>query len=151
MLKRYFGARRNLLINPKFQLRFVFENLITAMVVVGVFYAANFYFFWEIARNAKAAGLPADHIFFEFIDSQNSLMTNIFFVAAIFLVLLIAIRGILLSHRIAGPLYRLNKHMRQIADGQTKDAVHFRKKDFFAELADSYNDQLNYLLSDRKD
>ena len=55
--------------------------------------------------------------------------------------------GVILSHRIAGPLYRLNRHMLRVAKGDEMGEVSFRKGDFFIELSDSYNAQYKALKS----
>lgn len=47
--------------------------------------------------------------------------------------------GILFSHRIAGPVYRINKQLQNDVKAQNMNLVTFRKKDFFPELAGSYN------------
>lgn len=65
-------------------------------------------------------------------------------------VLVLVLGGIVLSHRVAGPLYRLNVHMKEIAEGKTQGKVKFRNKDFFLELADSFNEQLAYLQKEQK-
>jgi methyl-accepting chemotaxis protein len=50
--------------------------------------------------------------------------------------------GIRYSHRIAGPLYRLDSKMRRIAEGEAPSPVSFRRKDQFLQLADSFNAML---------
>jgi hypothetical protein len=43
---------------------------------------------------------------------------------------------------VAGPLYRLRKHLSAVARGETHSDVRFRKGDFFPEVADAYNLQM---------
>jgi len=54
-------------------------------------------------------------------------------------VLLIFIVCIFFSHKIAGPLYKLMKHMRAIREGQNLGELYFRKGDYFPEVADEFN------------
>ncbi len=45
-----------------------------------------------------------------------------------------------MSHRIAGPLYRLKMAMLKTATGKKIKKLAFREKDYFQELADSFNE-----------
>ena len=44
-----------------------------------------------------------------------------------------------LSHRFAGPILRLRRTMRELADGKSVEAIHFRKGDFWQDLAGDFN------------
>lgn len=43
---------------------------------------------------------------------------------------------ILVSQRIAGPVYRINSVLRKMLDGETPETVTFRKKDYFQDTAE---------------
>ncbi len=57
----------------------------------------------------------------------------------IILIVLIFIISIFMSHKIAGPLYRLRKYFQDAAAGNFDQKLTFRKKDYFQELASDYN------------
>ncbi len=69
---------------------------------------------------------------------------NIYF---IFKVLALLVLGSLLigglslfaSHRIAGPIFRLNKSLKQLAKGHYDERLSFRKHDYFQEIAENFN------------
>ncbi len=42
---------------------------------------------------------------------------------------------LLLSHRIAGPIYRINEVLRKMAEGEYPETVTLRRKDFFRDTA----------------
>ena len=44
-----------------------------------------------------------------------------------------------ITHRIAGPIYRLRKAMGKILAGETVGAVRFRDGDYFHEIAEEFN------------
>lgn len=46
---------------------------------------------------------------------------------------------IFFSHKIAGPLYKLKKHLAEIREHGAKGHLFFRKGDYFLELADEVN------------
>jgi hypothetical protein len=50
-----------------------------------------------------------------------------------------------LFHRVAGPVYRIELHMKDVLDGYAVDPLRFREKDQLPELAETYN-QLLYKL-----
>jgi nitrogen fixation/metabolism regulation signal transduction histidine kinase len=62
----------------------------------------------------------------------------------VFLVITFII-SIFLSHRIAGPLYRLRKSMEEVAKGNFDQRINFRKADHFMELQDVFNEMIQYL------
>jgi methyl-accepting chemotaxis protein len=135
-------GRRVYLINPGFQLRMLGAMGLLAAAVIGALYGANAYFFWKFSLVGTEVGLPPDHVFYEFINEQRGLMNWVFASVAGVVVVVIGLGGLLLSHKIAGPLHRLRTHMDAVAEGTTSSDVAFRKGDFFGELATSFNAQL---------
>jgi len=138
--------RRNFLINPRFQLLFLGYMVGIAAVAILIFYGSNLYFLSEFTRNGQSLGLPPDHIYFEFLNTQRQLMTQIFSFTSGLCLAVMSIGGLVFSHRVSGPLYRLHKHMLAVAEGKTREPVRFRRGDFFPEVADAYNEQLKALL-----
>ena len=55
------------------------------------------------------------------------------------LLLLIVYDMVRLSHRFAGPVFRLGNCMRRLARGEPVEPIHFRKGDMWQELADEFN------------
>jgi len=132
--------RKLFLINPKFQLSFIAHTLVCALAVIAIFYLANLYFFWDFSHKGQAIGLPADHIFFRFLDDQRRKLDLIFAVTAFVAFLCLTIFGIFLSHRVAGPLHHLRKHLRAMIAENSFTEVKFRKTDYFPEIADTVNE-----------
>jgi nitrogen fixation/metabolism regulation signal transduction histidine kinase len=130
--------RRQYLINPRFQMAFIAYTIIAAFAMEGVHFVAVQLFVRKITAYARMQGLP-DNVFFNFASEQIRLINYIFLISAVATGLILFIAGIFISHRIAGPLYRLHKHLTGIAQGNKPTEVHFRKGDFFPELADAFN------------
>ena len=64
----------------------------------------------------------------------------LFILVGILMVALAATLQLRLLHRIAGPLYRLQRAISETATGKLPGApVRFREKDLYSELADSFN------------
>lgn len=131
--------RKSFLINPPFQLSIVGWFLALAVVLILVFYLANWYFFYNFSEQARSMGIEDGHVFFLFLKEQQLFMNKIFIFAGIVATLILSIGGIYLSHKVAGPLYRLTKHLEQ---NSLKDAksVTFRKGDYFMEVKDAFNE-----------
>ena len=49
------------------------------------------------------------------------------------------------SHKIAGPLYKLQKHLRLLREGEHPGKLFFRKGDYFPELADDINETFDHM------
>lgn len=63
---------------------------------------------------------------------------------------LVFIMCIFLTHKVAGPLFKLQKFFTAIVEGGDNGRLFFRSGDYFTELADSYNDAINQLKEDYK-
>lgn len=59
------------------------------------------------------------------------------------LVVIFALVGILISHRIAGPLYRIEKILKEASEGNIQQRIRLRKNDQLHELASIINQLLN--------
>lgn len=57
---------------------------------------------------------------------------------------------IFLTHRVAGPLYKLRTFFSAIRDGQDNGKLRFREGDYFQEIAEGYNEALERLREDYK-
>lgn len=110
-----------------------------AVILVGVFYTAIWYFFVNFKNEAAAAGLPPEHVFFKFLAQQQSFMNGVFLISAIFAVIIVCGGGLFLSHKVAGPLYRLTQHLKN-SNKASGIPVKFRNGDYFMEIQDAFNE-----------
>jgi nitrogen fixation/metabolism regulation signal transduction histidine kinase len=136
-----------------YQRKDVFSNPRTQMKVVGVFAALALLFTattYQVVHRLLAAlsgpmlRLPLseqNRTDLMLILEQQQQMLDIQLAILTFLTIFVLLTGgVLLSHRIGGPLYQMRKYM----DGMTAGTVpqrriRFRKGDFFHDLADSFN------------
>ena len=134
--------RKVLLINPPFQFRFMGWMGGLAIGVVMVMQVAHAWFFHNLRNQAQMAGLPPDHVFYQFVQDRQVEMNIITAVTFVLVVLLVGVVGLVLSHKIAGPMYRLKKHFESTARTGARP-VKFREGDFFQEVPDAYNQQFS--------
>lgn len=133
------NRRKIYFINPRFQWRFIGFMAAVSLLAISLLFASNVLFFWNMTQDARAAGLAPDNPFFDFLQEQKSTLSMLYFGVSALVFLLMTGLGVRYSHRIAGPLYRLNSHMKGIADGAEPAPVNFRRGDQFQELAANFN------------
>jgi methyl-accepting chemotaxis protein len=136
------NRRRNILSNPRVQIR-----IILLFVFLSVMFAAtNWYvskgalrsLYNDIAAESKAASIQGDlQVSYDqqgaTLNAQLMLLTALSFVV-------LTLAGIFLSHTIGGPVYRLTRYLRDVAEGKSEaQRLRLRKHDFFHDLCDSFN------------
>lgn len=144
LIQRIFKNRRpsKFLINPKFQLGFLSYILGLAVVNFTIFYASFWVVFENFYKTGQAMNLPPRSFYFQFLNQQHSTLNTVFIIVGVVNTLILVFGGIALSHRVAGPLYRLKSHALSVSEGKTDVDVKFRKYDYFQDLAEAYNVQM---------
>ena len=110
-----------------------------ALFTIMIFYWAFRLVFGNFVEQAKEMGLPQGHPIFQFLQDQQSTMNLIIITTSLLLFVFLVVGGLLLSHQIAGPIYRLKKHMEMIAGREEFPDLSFRKKDFFQDVLPPVN------------
>ena len=75
-------------------------------------------------------------------DAFLPLAAQFFYKIAIYILFVIIISAIL-SHKMAGPIYRFEQTFRQVAKGDFSQRVHLRKGDQFKEMQDEFNKMMD--------
>lgn len=75
-------------------------------------------------------------------DEFIPIVSQFFYKIAIYVLFVIIISAIL-SHKMAGPIYRFEQTFRQIAKGDFSQRVHLRKGDQFIEMQDEFNKMMD--------
>lgn len=131
MIRRF---RWRYLILPGLQTRlmlFVFWIVLVATVVVGwdVYYTAGRVFLGE-ASDPRMVGLLH--------KTLSALLAKLFIYGII-----VAAVSLFVTHRIAGPLYRLARSMDMVAAGDLTRRIHLRRSDELQETAAAFNAMLD--------
>lgn len=134
--------RKIVLINKKFQLRFAFY-VCSWLIVLSFAYPliiANVFdnFLQYLAQDPMMPSIK------RLQDTRNEVLTLL----ALMEVTLIGITfliSIFMSHKIAGPLYKLTKTLREGKEGHVVENLRFRKKDYFQEIVPEYNGFVDYI------
>lgn len=139
-------SRKIYLINPKFQYRLSFYASIL-IFVTGLIYPFTIYvLLTTISTNFSLKNPEIALYYTEKRDLLILLLTGLHFGFAI-----LAFFGcIFFSHKIAGPLYKLQKHLRMIRDGQSPGKLFFRGGDYFQDVADDVNETIEHIEDEFK-
>jgi methyl-accepting chemotaxis protein len=134
--------RKNYLIKKRFQFNFL-SGFVLLLVLESVFIAGLFMY---VSHNTLTTGY--------FRSTLTIEQTPRFFLISFLLITLIVVLGmglagmvifIVLSHRIAGPLYRVEKVLKEIGLGDFTTRVNLRRTDQLTELKEALNSLLEAL------
>jgi hypothetical protein len=134
--------KRTLLINPKFQWTLIGYGAAGATMILITVYLLITYGFQRFIELGNSLGMPPEeNVYFQFIKMQQESFNQIILAIALIVGLVLIIGGLIVSHKIAGPIYRMQKEffrMRELPPDELFE-IKFRKGDFFPELAESFN------------
>lgn len=143
-LRNMLYKRANFLINKKFQLKFSFF-VCSWIFALSMIYPIIIYNLFEYFLHLATNPLPAQALT---VDKIKAIENQVLFLLGILQLLFLAITfllSIFLSHRIAGPLYKLRESMQEVARGNFDLRISFRKNDHFNELQDTFNEMIQHL------
>jgi len=111
------------------------------MILITVYLLIT-YGFQRFIELGNSLGLPPEeNVYFQFIKMQQESFNQIILAIALIVGFVLIVGGLMVSHKIAGPIYRMQKEFSRMRDLPPNELfeVKFRKGDFFPELAESFN------------
>ncbi|MCR9204812.1 MAG: hypothetical protein NXH75_09555 [Halobacteriovoraceae bacterium] len=131
------GYKRSIyLVNPKFQLKF-------SLYVCGLVFISSIIYpltiFDLITKFIQFIGSVKP----EAVDQLEQKRSNLIWILTLWQIgfsALVFIACIFFSHKIAGPMFKLQKFLQAKKDGVNNGKLFFRKGDYFQEVADDFND-----------
>jgi len=132
-------VRKHYFIKKGLQTRFIGTVLlIVALVMVVIF--CNLYFFGMfLTQDSEHSSVYADSFEKLKTDLSTKLMGRLILLGVVNVIIVILI-SLFFSHQIAGPVYKLEKTLNQIIEGDVNARFSFRQSDRFDELAVLLND-----------
>ncbi len=126
-------VRKRKLIKPGLQLRMtaVFVGVVTLLLMLQFALLTS-----QLHQAANA--LPNDSAVL--LSETNRITVKLILVSAGVFLPLTALVGILATFRIAGPIYRIERYLRQLAAGERPAAIQLRKHDELQDFARLLND-----------
>ena len=122
--------RSNILINPEFQLSIINYVAVLFLVVTFIFFLLNVTFYYILKQKGIDAGLLPSSEYFIFLNKAAKLMSIAFFAVSFVVVFIIYFFGLRLSHRIAGPIYKINTTLDKMLESHTFHEIKLRKNDY---------------------
>lgn len=128
--------RRIYLINPSFQVKF---SLLVSFIIFlsSIIYPLTIHNLITTISGQVAATSP------EFSTQLSDIKSTLLLILVLWQVgftLLAFVICIFMTHKVAGPLFKLQKYLSHIREGQFNGKLFFRKGDYFHSLADDINE-----------
>ena len=133
------SQRKNYFIEKGMQSKFI-VTLMLLIFLVSVITVCNVYVIYEYVQSNIAAGQPNRSFFAVAFD----LMGYRLFLIGLVNIIIVAIIGVFYSHQFAGPSYKIQKSIQQIAEGDLSFHVTLRKSDTMHNIAESLNVMIDH-------
>lgn len=127
--------RRVFVVARMFQYSFILLQVACALAAFGLVYFATNSTLESVEPFVARSGADGRVLMRELSFSLRATIWG----AAGFICVMMITWGIFTLQKVAGPLYRLQKHMQEDAGARKLTPVYFRKGDFFPELSETYN------------
>jgi hypothetical protein len=140
------SRRRTFLVDRRFQLKY---TMIIVLVGVTVSVLLGYFMYRLTLENTKILMLDP-----ELQEKVSMFDTTVFFYFIGFMVLMASflfILGIVITHRVAGPIFIVSRFLRQISDNLVPPARQLRKRDEFQEFFDTYTAMVDSLRQRQRD
>lgn len=128
----------SLIVDSKFQIKMLGYFVGLFLISTASSYLTTFLFYWSFKSKALKVGIPAEHIFFKFLNDQKNDMDMLFLgLTAVNFLILIGV-GLIVSHRIAGPVSKMKSYI----ETMDHESEHFklRSNDFFQDVVPVINE-----------
>lgn len=139
--------RRIHIVKMKFQRDFILKFcaiiIISALIIAGIVYALSASSMTTVFENSRLVIKTT-------ADFLLPLLVLSSLIAIIITGTLTIIVTLFISHRIAGPLYRLEKDINEVKNGNLDIEIRVRKDDEFQDLAKSLNQMIKSIRDTRK-
>lgn len=137
------NQRNIFIINPKFQYKLSF--IICSLVILGslIFPATIWDLFDKFIEFQPENAL-------KYSDTRTKLLSILLFVE-LGIVGIVFVLSIFLTHKVAGPIYKLSNYLYEVRNGGANYPLTFRDGDYFHDLAEEVNLTLEYLRNKDED
>ena len=135
---------KNILINPRYQLKYVFWLNVNALGLIFIYarivyeyIQENYLILVDLAPITAEARL-------QLYSELNEIIIKLGIISLLFLVV-VTLFGLLFSHRTAGPLFHFEKVFKEVKGGNTACRIKLRPKDEFRSAAIEFNEMMDKL------
>ena len=143
---------KNLLINKKFQLKYTLIVVVLAVIIatiLGILVYREATQSTEMLKNDIVKQLGTErgkHLLADVEAGDRRTAMYLFLFLGILVVCLMGL-GIYVTHKVAGPLFKMSKYLQEIAKGKLCNTYPLRKGDDLQEFYETFQGMMNYLRS----
>ena len=133
------NRRSTILINKSFQINFLKRAFCFLSFIFGAIVLANIWLLSPLLDYIQAMNLPqGDELLLIVEDFKNYglLVMGLLFIS---LTAFFTMASLLITHRIAGPLYNLENALEKMISNKKLEKVHFRQGDYFQNIQNQFN------------
>jgi hypothetical protein len=131
--------RKNYFVNPRLQVPLILGANVLALVSIALIVTLYTLMQAQLQGRMVALGLPLGQPLPDLLARFEAEYLRICIVIGSIQFVLFNATAIFLAHRIAGPLYRLERHLTAVGEGKEPSDVSFRKGDLYQGLAEACN------------
>jgi len=135
------NRRRIVVVDPRLQYRF----LLLPLIVTATTAASLFALFLVQANALLPQGTEADAELMDYIGSLQLYTAVVVGAVLVLHVVAVVLLGLIMSLKVAGPVYRFKKVMLEVAKGNINMRVSLRDGDQLTDLADAFNKMMDTL------
>ena len=129
--------RRRYLVKPGLQFRYAAFMLLNVFIVAAICIATTYYSSMSVLGAKLSNVYPQGRLVVTLRQINLIMISRILFLAPLLILI-----GILSSHRIAGPTFRIERTLREIGKGNFDIHIRLRKHDEMVGIADAINDMV---------
>lgn len=133
---------KSILINPKYQLRYIFWLTGTGLILVALNAGLFYSYVSENYQILVDLSPMTDEVKAQLYTELNQVMIKLIGLSLLFLVL-VGILGIVFSHRTAGPMFHFKRVFNAVKNGDKSQRVRLRPTDDFQDVAKAFNDMMD--------
>ena len=134
MAKKEFVLRKKYLISKHFQIKYIVMILVFMLLVAWLAGFTVYCTLFALLGEKLADVYPRGRLIALFKTVNITLLINV-----ALLVPFVVVVSVILSHRIAGPLYRIERYLNEVAQGDFSSILKLRKRDELKGVAEAIN------------
>ncbi len=134
----------NFLINPKYQIKYVFWISSTGISLITINALIFYSFIKENYLILVDMSPMEDNVKVQLYHELNMILLYLGIFSVIFMCIVSAF-GVILSHRTAGPMFHFKRVFKDIQQGKSDQRIRLRPKDDFKDVADECNRMIEFL------
>ncbi|MFH1395708.1 MAG: hypothetical protein ABIH09_06095 [Candidatus Omnitrophota bacterium] len=139
-----FQKRKKLLVSKRFQTKYICLILLFMFIAALVTGYTVYFTTWSMFGEKLAAVYPQG-LLFDIVKKVNMvLLMRLFFLSPV-----VVFIALVLSNRIAGPIYSMKVFLNKVRDGKYEERLRLRKKDELHDLAGSINNFVSGLNEEK--